>query len=144
MKFWMALIPFVLVACPEEPGRDAGPRVDAQVDDAAVHDDVYTPRDVQFPPQDTGPGCGDVPTIGVCGVDGVLSWCESNAVRTADCPALGLDCGHSNDLGGYWCLADVGESCSNWPCYDGLDCGHSRICSGVLLDAGVEDAARED
>jgi len=149
MKNLHLLVPLLLgvasaPACTNPaPGSDASGSLDAGASDGATGWDHNVGGDVHFPPHDAGPGCSDVPTTGSCSDAGVLSWCEDNAVRSADCTALDLSCGEKPSLGGYWCLAGPNQSCRYWPCSDPLFCANSWICTG-WPDAGAEDRSALD
>lgn len=133
------LLLIALAACTDPPPiDDASSALDAGAIDRATGWDHDVNADVYFPPRDAGQGCGDVPTSGSCSDAGVLSWCEDNTPRSADCTALGLSCDEKPTLGGYWCLAGPSENCRAWPCRDPLFCGPSWICTG-WPDAGSED-----
>jgi hypothetical protein len=138
-----ALLTLGLSGCPTpEPTTDAASALDAGASDSATGWDHNVGGDVHFPPHDAGPGCGDVPAGGRCSDGGVLAWCEDNAVRSADCAALGLSCGEKPTLGGFWCLAGPNGNCRTWPCADPFICGPSWICSG-WPDAGPLDGQHD-
>jgi hypothetical protein len=133
----VVLTSWLCSACPA-PTQDTKTSAasDANWVDGEAQVDAALSRDVQFPPRDSGSGCGDVGLGGYCDSTGTLFWCENNLIKSVRCQDLDLDCALNRDLGGYWCLAGVGESCRDWPCHEELRCGHSQRCEGAHEDAG--------
>ena len=110
--------------------EDAGPPEDAAYEDAGGEDHYFV-------------GCGSLTYIGECDGD-TVSYCAENGqdVITIDCAAqFGsastcglLDCDDSSDCLGYYCVAEIGESCEELWC----DVGASAGCLDGVCDTASD------